>query len=91
MLYPQLLEDVARRALGRDVAAVGVPDLSGEDRLCLFVVGLQPADAAALKPAVMRALGSAYLPDQLFAIDALPLSPAGKVRNDELRRIASPP
>lgn len=91
-VYPAEVEDAARRSrLVKDAVVVGVPDdRLGERPVAGIVWAGQPAAAALL--AELRASMAHYkVPRELFALDAVPLTPRDKVdrrRAAELARAA---
>lgn len=72
----------------RDVAAVGYPDDDLGERCAVFVV---TQDGGEVDLAGLRAHLEAHgtdkwmWPERIVCVDALPVSPSGKVRRDELR------
>jgi long-chain acyl-CoA synthetase len=79
-VYPAEVEDAARRSrLVRDAVVVGVPDdRLGERPVAGVVWDAAPAPAALL--AELRASLAPYkVPRELFALDAVPLTPRDKV------------
>ncbi len=78
-----------------EVAAVAMPDERLGERVCLFVVPRDPADAPTLDDVIGRlsAEGVAKFkwPERLEIVDALPRNPIGKILKRELRtRLADP-
>jgi acyl-CoA synthetase (AMP-forming)/AMP-acid ligase II len=79
-VYPAEVEDMARRSrLVRDAVVVGVPDdRLGERPVAGIVWAAGPAPAALL--AELRASLAPYkVPREVFALDAVPLTPRDKV------------
>jgi cyclohexanecarboxylate-CoA ligase len=89
--HPADVEDVLLRHPGlRAAALVGMPDERLGERNCCFVVpapGAPPPTLAALT-AWLEAAGVAKFkwPERLEVVDALPLTPTGKVQRAVLRR-----
>lgn len=84
---------VLNHPLVRDVAVVGVPDDELDERICVFVVLTEGADAAST-PLTLRALrdhirgrglASYKLPDELLIVPDLPRTPVGKIDKNSLR------
>jgi acyl-CoA synthetase (AMP-forming)/AMP-acid ligase II len=76
----------------RDVACVGVPDALMGERLCACVVPtLRHTVGLDELAAQIRGLGLERYkqPERLLMLDALPLSPAGKVDKDRLRELVA--
>ncbi|SOD02868.1 amino acid adenylation domain-containing protein, partial [bacterium JGI 053] len=85
------VEAVLREQAGVGDAAVAAhPDGRGEKRLVGYVVGHggAPPAAAALREAMARRLPAHMVPALFVALDALPLSPNGKV---DRRALPAPP
>jgi acyl-CoA synthetase (AMP-forming)/AMP-acid ligase II len=73
-----------------EAAAIGLPDERYGERVCVFVVPT-PGSAAPGVPELLahfERLGVAKqkTPERVVTVDALPRTPAGKVKKDELRR-----
>jgi O-succinylbenzoic acid--CoA ligase len=67
------------------VAVAGVADPEWGERVVAWVVPAgEPPSLDALRAAATAALGPAHAPRQLVLVDALPLSPAGKLRRRDL-------
>jgi acyl-CoA synthetase len=84
------LEQVLRELPGiREAAVVAMPDPRLGECACAFLVldpGAPTPDPASLRPEFLRrGLAKYKIPARVEAVDALPLSPAGKVRKDVLR------
>ena len=73
----------------RDTAVVAVPDRRLGEAVCAFLVlvpGTTAPDLEALREQFLaRGLAKYKIPARVEVLDALPLSPAGKVRKDVLR------
>lgn len=88
------IEQVLRERPGvRDAAVVAMPDERLGECACAYLV-LDPGAAAPDVPALReqflaRGLAKYKIPARVEVLDALPLSPAGKVRKDVLRIRAS--
>ncbi|HEU4562032.1 MAG TPA: amino acid adenylation domain-containing protein, partial [Longimicrobium sp.] len=72
------IEGALRRSAGvADCVVVAREDLPGEKRLVAYMVG--EAEAAALRDGLRRSLPEYMVPSAFVTLDALPLTPAGKV------------
>lgn len=73
----------------RDAAVVAMPDRRLGECVCAYLVlapGAQAPDLGALREQFLaRGLAKYKIPARVEVLDALPLSPAGKVRKDVLR------
>lgn len=87
-VFPREIEDVisAHPAVG-SVAVVGVPDEKwGEAvKACVVLRAGQTVDAAELVERVRAAKGSVHAPKSIDFVDALPLTPLGKLDKKALR------
>ena len=82
-VYPLEVENALREVAGVvDVAVFGVPDPDWGQRVCAAVVGEVRADV--LDAHARRVLAAAKRPKQYVTVDALPLTPTGKVLRDHL-------
>ena len=82
-VYPLEVENALREVPGVvDVAVFGVADPDWGQRLCAAVVGEVRADV--LDAHARRVLSAAKRPKQYVSVDALPLTPTGKVLRDHL-------
>jgi cyclohexanecarboxylate-CoA ligase len=73
-----------------EVAVVGAPDEIWGERVCAFLVakdGCVPTPAELVAHAVRAGLAQHKLPAQSVVVEALPRTPAGKVRKRDLRAI----
>ncbi|MET0132265.1 MAG: class I adenylate-forming enzyme family protein [Kibdelosporangium sp.] len=81
---------IAAHPAVRDVACVGVPDRLLGERLCACIVSTQDMSLPELSEYLCAAgLARHKHPEHLLRLDALPLSPAGKVAKDVLRGLAA--
>jgi acyl-CoA synthetase (AMP-forming)/AMP-acid ligase II len=79
-VYPAEVEDVARRSrLVADIVVVSVPDDRLGERPVAGVVWAGEPDEAALLEELRAGLAHYKVPRQLFALDAVPLTPREKV------------
>lgn len=79
-VYPAEVEDVARRSpLVRDAVVVGVPDDRLGERPVAGIVWAGEPDETALLQELRASLAHYKVPRQLFALDAVPLTPRDKV------------
>jgi acyl-CoA synthetase (AMP-forming)/AMP-acid ligase II len=89
-VYPAEVEDAARRSpLVRDAVVVGVPDDRLGERPVAGIVWDGEPDTAALLAQLRAGLAAYKVPREVFAIDAVPLTPRDKVdrrRATELAR-----
>lgn len=88
------VEQVLRECPGvRDAAAVAMPDRRLGECVCAYLVlepGVPAPDVPALREQFLaRGLAKYKIPAHVEVVDALPLSPAGKVRKDVLRERAA--
>ena len=82
-VYPLEVENALREVAGVvDVAVFGVPDPDWGQRVCAAVVGEVRVDV--LEAHARRVLTAAKRPKQYVTVDALPLTPTGKVLRDQL-------
>ncbi len=85
---PGEIEEALRRAPGvADAAVIARPGEGDDLRLCAYVVPRDPASPprpAALRAHLRRLLPEAMVPAVLTQLDALPLSPNGKVDHEAL-------
>lgn len=65
--------------LADDAAVISKPDRSGDERLCAYLVAPRTADKGKLDRLLGEYLPAYMLPDHYQSIDAIPLSPSGKV------------
>ena len=72
-----------------DVAVVGVPDEHWGEAICAVVVTRQDVTADELVEHVRARLAGFKKPRHVVFVEALPRNASGKVRKDELRRIAA--
>ncbi len=70
----------------REAAAVTRPDASGNARLSACVVWREAADVAGLRTLLERRLPAWMIPSEVFALDALPVTAAGKLDRRALER-----
>ncbi|MFI6072289.1 SDR family NAD(P)-dependent oxidoreductase [Actinoplanes sp. NPDC051343] len=74
-----------------DAAVAGRPHHRLGQVAVAYVVPARPgADAATLLAAVRRRMSAAKAPDDLVLVDALPRTPSGKVKRDELAAVREP-
>ncbi len=79
-VYPAEVEDAAKRSsLVTDAVVVGVPDERLGERPVAGIVWAGAPDPAALLAELREVLAAYKVPRQLFAIDAVPLTPRDKV------------
>ncbi|MBB1158445.1 AMP-binding protein [Amycolatopsis dendrobii] len=77
------IEHVATGLLGVRTAATPVPGVRGDTVLALFVE-TGTVDEAALRLSLGRSLPGYMVPERIFAADALPLNPHGKLDRTQL-------
>ncbi len=65
--------------LAGDAAVVAKPDRSGDERLCAYLAAPRTVDKGELDRRLGELLPAYMLPDHYQSIDAIPLSPSGKV------------
>jgi O-succinylbenzoic acid--CoA ligase len=90
-VWPGAVERVLRThpAVG-SVAVIGVPDAEWGERVVAVAVpspGAPVPSLSDLRDLVRAALPAYAAPRQLLLVDALPLTPLGKVRHDTLARL----
>jgi fatty-acyl-CoA synthase len=89
-VYPKEIEDVLTSLSGVAAAAVvGLPDPKWGEAVTAFVVAKPGAELAApeLLEQIRAAKGSMLTPKRIEFVDALPLTPVGKVDKRALRRL----
>lgn len=91
-LSPKEIEDaILRYPAVRDVAVVGMPDAKTGEAVCAFVVA-EPGHSVGLEDItthlIAEGLAKQKIPVRLEMVDALPVSPQGKVLKVELRERA---
>jgi amino acid adenylation domain-containing protein len=91
-IEPEEIEAVlARHPQVRQAAVLAREDASGEKRLVAYVAPVRPdapLDAFALRGFLRRSLPEHLIPAAFIALDALPLSPGGKVDRKAVGRTA---
>jgi len=91
-IYPAELEQFLEAHPGiREAAVVGVPGVSGDERVWAFVVCKEGAELSTrdVLDYCRGALEAYKVPDQVRFVAELPRSEAGKVRRRELRALAT--
>jgi long-chain acyl-CoA synthetase len=83
------VERVLRSRIRGDVAAVGVPHPDLGQVLCAVLT--DPGDLAAARTVSRSSLDPPHRPRRWFAVDALPLTPAGKLDRSRLADRLVPP
>jgi acyl-CoA synthetase (AMP-forming)/AMP-acid ligase II len=88
-VYPAEVEDVARRSSRvADVVVVGVPDDRLGERPVAGVVWAGEPDEAALLDELRAGLAHYKVPRELFALDAVPLTPREKIDRRRATQLA---
>jgi acyl-CoA synthetase (AMP-forming)/AMP-acid ligase II len=88
-VYPAEVEDVARRSrLVADIVVVGIPDDRLGERPVAGVVWAGEPDEAALLEELRASLAHYKVPRELFALDAVPLTPREKVDRRRAAQLA---
>jgi acyl-CoA synthetase (AMP-forming)/AMP-acid ligase II len=91
-IYPAEIERVVGTLAGvQACAVVGVPDRVMGELAVAYVVPRAPGavDLAALERHCRAQLASYKVPRRFVLVDALPMTPTGKVQKNELRRLAA--
>jgi amino acid adenylation domain-containing protein len=83
-------EALARHPAVRDVAVLALPEPGGGRRLAAYLVAREgeTVEPSALRAFLQERLPEAFIPTGWRVLDALPLSPNGKVDRKELARLA---
>jgi amino acid adenylation domain-containing protein len=83
-------EALARHPAVRDVAVLALPEPGGGRRLAAYLVAREgeTVEPSALRAFLQERLPEAFVPTGWRVLDALPLSPNGKVDRKELARLA---
>jgi acyl-CoA synthetase (AMP-forming)/AMP-acid ligase II len=88
-VYPAEVEDVARRSpLVADAVVVGLPDERRGEYPAIGVVWAGEADPAGLLAGLRADLAPYKIPREVFALDAVPLTPRDKVDRRRARELA---
>ena len=89
-VYPAEVEDAARRSpLVLDAVVVGVPDERLGERPVAGIVWAGAPDEGALLDELRAGLAAYKVPRELFALDAVPLTPRDKVDRRAVAALAS--
>ncbi len=86
-IYPARIEDLAiKHARVEKAAAFGVADARLGEKVCLAVLGgAEPYDL--LDHLAAEGLPKPHMPEYFLALDAVPLTPSGKILKRELRAL----
>ena len=87
-ISPVPIEDaIAAHPAVESVAVIGSPDARLGERICAVIVAAEPAPGAAeiIDFVKARGLPKSFWPERVRTIDAMPTTPAGKIRKNEVR------
>jgi acyl-CoA synthetase (AMP-forming)/AMP-acid ligase II len=87
-ISPVPIEDaIAAHPAVRSVAVIGYPDERLGERICAVIVAQDPVPEAAeiVEFVQARGLPKSFWPEHVRCIDAMPATPAGKIRKNDLR------
>lgn len=86
---PAEVEGVLMQVPGiREVAVVGVPDAHFGEELCACVIGEKTVTAEAVRQSALQTLPPYKVPKYAVFLDAFPVSETGKIRKEQLRKLA---
>jgi acyl-CoA synthetase (AMP-forming)/AMP-acid ligase II len=87
-ISPVPIEDaIAAHPAVKSVAVIGHPDERLGERICAVIVAADPAPGTdeIIEFVKSHGLSKAYWPEHVRRIDAMPATPAGKIRKNDLR------